>query len=177
MITKIKNKINEIVSLWTNHIFRYSLSWSLILSGITFSFISMYFSRSESKEFISDIIIVFGVFLNPDFNVDKATKALHRFFRIIGSIIFLYWDLQLIKNDVLVNGSIFKYVLALVITIIILTYYIFWTYKIISTTFTKIKSNTNNISKFFKYTGVVIGFLISVATLLNIIIEILSSEN
>lgn len=137
----------------------------------------MYFSYSGFKEFIPDVIIALGVFLNPDFEVNKTTKAIYRFFRFIGSIILLLWDLQLIKNNVLVNGNIFKYFLALVITIIILTYYIFLTYSIISATFNKIKSNTNNISKFLKYLGVIIGFLISVATLLNMIIEIIGSEN
>lgn len=171
MINRIKNKI---ISLWTNRVFRYSFSWSLILSGIIFSFFSMYFLHSEIKAFIPDVIIVFGVFLNPDFNVDIITKSIYYFLVFIASLIFSFLDLKLIKNNVLINGNTFKYILALIITIVVLTYYIFLTYNIISTTFNKIKSNTNNISKIFKCVVSIIEFLILIATLLSMIIEILS---
>ena len=77
--------INKIKSLWTNRVFRYSLSWSLILSGIIFSFTSMYFSYSGIKELIPDFIIVIGAFLNPDFDVNKTTKIIYHLI-ILSSI-------------------------------------------------------------------------------------------
>lgn len=168
MINRIKQIAN---SLWTNHIFKYSLSWSLILSGIIFSLISMYVSGFELQQIISDIIIIVGLFLNPELDVDIITKSIYHLAGFLASLLLLFTDLQLI-TDYLLNGNTLKYILILIITIPLLTYYIFLTYSIISKSFDTIRNNTNNISKFLKYAGVAISFLISVATLLDIIMGI-----
>lgn len=173
MINKIKNKI---ICLCKSNIFRYCVSWSFILTGIIFSFISIYLSQTQVKEIISDVIIVIGVFLNPDLNVNVLCKAIYKFFLFIGFLILSLVDLKLIKHNVLENGNVFMFIVTIILTISVITYYSFLSYCIIAKAFDNIKSNKNSISKIFKYVGVIISFLISIATLIDLIIEILNLE-
>lgn len=141
-----------------------------MLSGLAYSFISYFIIKSTLREVIADIVTVIGFLLIPEFDTEKFVKRIFVTAIIIFSTII---DIYLIKQYVLNHGHIVLYVLSLLLSIFTLAFYFYIMCAILSSLFCKIKQNTNKLTCGFKYTGAIIGFLISIATLIKMSIEII----
>lgn len=166
------DKFNEIRLLMKSNLFRYSISFSLMLSGLFYSFISATILNSTIREIIPEILTAVGFFLIPDINTKKFVNRILSFVVVAIISVLTAIDVILIKQHVFVHGNFALYIVSLILFILLLTFYIYTSYKFIPLIFNKIKDNSNKFVKGFKLTGILIGFLISMTTLIKASIEI-----
>lgn len=164
MMNKLKNRVTL---LWGNTPLRYCFSFSLIASGVLFSFISI---NVVSREIMVDITIAAGLVLIPNFNKVWYRNFFVKFSGFLLMLSFLIIDLLILKNCDLENP--FFYFISLILSVLLLTCYTYFFYKIFLFLSRTIKTNTGKISKVFKYCGITITFLTAIAALIKTIIDI-----
>lgn len=121
MMNKLKNRVTL---LWGNTPLRYCFSFSLIASGVLFSFISI---NVVSREIMVDIMIAAGLVLIPNFNKVWYRNFFVKFSGFLLMLSFLIIDLLILKNCDL--GNPFFYFISLILSVLLLTCYTYFSIR------------------------------------------------
>lgn len=176
MFQKLKSILSNYfsgISHWS-----YSFSCALFIAGILL-FVFSILAHSSCVAILSGFIITFGLLFLPNFKssyIDIFAKGMMKF---VASTFATVADILLIQHIVInlrkhQNIQLYKYIIFTLLTFFITRYYIDVMYHVISTIIKGANKKADTIKKVWKIILTLVGFLVSLATLTNIAINIVN---
>ena len=160
-----------------NH-WSYRFSIALFIVGALI-FVLATIENSSVISILSSIVLVFGMLSYPHFKssyIDNFAKGMLKFsVSVIGIITDIILFRYIIKNKHNLSQVFFLYCIALItLTFFIARYYIDVMYHVIYTIIKGAKGKSESIKNFWKIVLALVAFLVSLATLTNLVISIIN---
>ncbi|MFT3952008.1 MAG: hypothetical protein QM689_08715 [Oscillospiraceae bacterium] len=173
MIKRFKNAVNRFIH-GKEH-WKYSFSLSLFLTGCILMIIAVIQNYMPSS-FLSSFIILVGALFYPNLKpsvMDAIGKAVFKFtISFVGIVMDIFCLAHIFENKIKLTDEIFLYIVTIMLTLFLARYYIDIIYRVIFVIIQKSRNNSEKLKTVWKVALAALGFLVTLASLVNIAIGI-----